>query len=306
MRHVRNLFDLNAEEIRHILEEAERLKAAHKRRLSLPTLAGRVIALLFEKKSLRTRVSFETAIAHLGGRAIFLSQDEIGFGSRECIPDMARTLSEYVDGAILRTFSHASVEEFARYAKFPVINGLSDLYHPCQALADILTLKELFTEIEGLTLTYIGDGNNVARSLAIGCGMLGIRLVVACPSGYDFDQPFLDVLKTRLPEHKLVVTQNPIEAVREADVIYTDVWTSMGQEAEREQRVKRFAPFQVNAKLLANAPQHAKIMHCLPAHRGEEITEDVFESDRSVVFQQAGNRMHAQKALLFWLYDGAS
>ncbi|MGF1581874.1 MAG: ornithine carbamoyltransferase [Gemmataceae bacterium] len=305
MRHVRNLFDLSAEEILHLLEEADRLKAAYKRRVSIPTLAGRVIAIMFEKKSLRTRVSFEAAITHLGGRSIFLSNDEVGFGSRESIPDMARTLGEYVDGAILRTFSQSSIDEFARYAKFPVINGLSDLYHPCQALADFLTVKELYGELVGRTIAYIGDGNNVARSLAIGCGMLGIRMVIASPSGYSFDQSFLSSLETKLPQHKLTVTQNPAEAVREADVIYTDVWTSMGQEAERDQRLKQFAPFQVNAQLLANAPKHAKVMHCLPAHRGEEITEDVLEGERSVVFQQAGNRMHAQKALLFWLFDGA-
>jgi ornithine carbamoyltransferase len=202
---------------------------------------------------------------------------------------------------VLRVFSHRTLEEFAAHARVPVVNGLSDAAHPCQVLGDLLTLYELFGSVKGKTLAFIGDGNNVARSLALGCGKLGVRFVLAAPEGYGFDAAFQQTFRRYAPQGDLVQEKSPDEAVRAADVIYTDVWTSMGQEAEREQRLKRFAGFQVNAALLAKAPAHAKLMHCLPAHRGEEVSADVIDGDRSVVFQEAGNRMHAQKALLTWL-----
>jgi ornithine carbamoyltransferase len=304
VRHFLTLFDLSPEEVAHLLEQAARLKAAHRRGRRAPTLLGRVLGLVFEKPSLRTRVSFETAMAQLGGASVFLSGKEAGLGSRETVPDFARTLSQYVDAVVLRTFSQATVETFAAHSACPVINGLSDYYHPCQALADLFTMQEVFGDLDGRTLVFVGDGNNVARSLAVCCGALGVRFVLAAPEGYGFDEAFVTTYRERLPDADFVLNGEPARAVRSADVIYTDVWTSMGQEAEREQRLNRFAGYQVNGGLLAEAPAHARVMHCLPAHRGEEITSEVLDSDRSVVFQQAGNRMHVQKALLQWLLGG--
>jgi ornithine carbamoyltransferase len=217
------------------------------------------------------------------------------------VPDFARTVSQYVDGIVLRTFSHDTVEAFASHAACPVINGLSNYYHPCQALADLFTVREVLGTVAGRTLVFVGDGNNVARSVAIGCGKLGARFILAAPDGYGFDEPFLETYRRYVPQGELLQNGRPEHAVANADVIYTDVWTSMGQETEREQRLGQFAGFQVNEALLALAPSHARIMHCLPAHRGEEVTSAVLDGDRSVVFQQAANRMHAQKALLQWL-----
>jgi ornithine carbamoyltransferase len=298
MRHFLDLLNLSADDIRSLLQEAVELKLKLRRGERPPLLLGRVLGLIFEKPSLRTRVSFQTAMAQLGGSSVFLAGSEAGLGSRESVPDFARTLSEYVDAVVLRTFSHHTVETFAQYAGCPVINGLSDYYHPCQALGDLLTMQELFGEVAGRTLVFVGDGNNVARSLAIGCGKLGVRFILAAPAGYGFDEPFLQTLRQRVPGGEVLLNGEPTHAVGEADVIYTDVWTSMGQEAEREQRLRRFAAYQVNEALLAQAPEHARVMHCLPAHRGEEASSGVLDGERSIIFQQAGNRMHAQKALL--------
>jgi ornithine carbamoyltransferase len=304
MRHFLDLLDVTAEDIRHLFSQAARLKTAWKRGDRTALLLGRVLGLIFEKPSLRTRVSFQTAMAQLGGASVFLAGNEVGLGSRESIPDFARVMSQYVDLVVLRTFSHATVADFAAHSTCSVINGLSDYHHPCQALADLFTLQEVFGNVAGRTLVFVGDGNNVARSLAICCGKLGVRFVLATPDGYGFDAPFLDTYRHLVPRADFAQIQDPGEAVQAADVIYTDVWTSMGQEAEREQRRKDFAAYQVNAALLDRAPTQARVMHCLPAHRGEEITSDVLDGDRSVVFQQAGNRMHAQKALLVWLLNG--
>jgi len=301
MRHFLSVFDLNPDELTHLLQETARLKAAHQRGERKPALLGHVLGLVFEKPSLRTRGSFEAAMAQLGGASIFLPSSEVGFGSRESVPDFARAMSQYVDAVVLRTFRHQTVESFAAHSACPVINGLSDQAHPCQALADLVTLEELFGNVKGKTVVFVGDGNNVARSLAIGCGMLGVRFVLAAPEGYGFEEPFLRTYRQRLPQAELVLTSDPVRAVRSADVLYTDVWTSMGQEAEREERLQHFAGYQVNAALLSQAPPHARVLHCLPAHRGEEITDEVLDGARSSVFQQAGNRMHAQKALLQWL-----
>jgi ornithine carbamoyltransferase len=301
MRNFLTLLELSTDELRRLLADAAHLKAAHARHEATPALLGRVLGLVFEKPSLRTRVSFQAAIAQLGGASVFMSGQEVGLGSRESVADVARTISQYVDAVVLRTFQHETVEAFAAHAACPVINGLSNYYHPCQALADLFTMQEVFGEVAGRTLVFVGDGNNVARSVAIACGKLGVRFVLAAPEGYHFDEPFVQTYRRALPAAELTQNGDPSHAVYDADVIYTDVWTSMGQEAERDNRVRDFAGFQVNAKLMALAPKHARLMHCLPAHRGEEVTSDVLDGSQSVVFQQAGNRMHAQKALLQWL-----
>jgi ornithine carbamoyltransferase len=301
MRHFLDLLDLTPDEVRYLLTKTAQLKTAHRRGERKPALLGRVLGLVFEKPSLRTRVSFQTAIAQLGGASVFMTGHEAGLGSRESVPDFARVMSQYVDAVVLRTYSHATVEAFAANSGCPVINGLSDYYHPCQALADLFTLQETFGETAGRTLVFVGDGNNVARSLAICCAKLGVRFVLAAPEGYGFDSGFLDLYARACAEGHLVLNGRPDHAVREADMIYTDVWTSMGQEAERERRLHNFEGYQVNQELLALAPAHARVMHCLPAHRGEEVTSEVLDSDRSIILQQAANRLHAQKALLLWL-----
>jgi ornithine carbamoyltransferase len=301
MRHFLSLFDVTPAEINGLLDRAAELKAARQRGEYQPLLAGKVLGLIVEKPSLRTRVSFETAMAQLGGASIFQSGPDASLGQRESIPDFARTISQYVDAVVLRTFRHRTIEEFASHATVPVINGLSDTAHPCQALGDLLTVRELFGDIKGRTVVFVGDGNNVAKSLAIGCGKLGARFILAGPTDYHFDPTFLKTFRKRLPRAELLVNGDPRAAVRTADVIYTDVWTSMGQEQERDLRHQNFAAYQVNPELLALAPQQARLMHCLPAHRGEEVTDEVVDGPQSVVFQQAGNRLHAQKALLVWL-----
>jgi ornithine carbamoyltransferase len=300
MRHLLDLPDLSADEIRYLLNDAAHMKAELAAGRRAPVLAGRVLGMIFEKPSLRTRVSFETGMAQMGGTTVFLPSQETGMGTRESLPDFARTMSQYVDAVVLRVFKHQTVETFARYGSCPVINGLSDAAHPCQALGDLLTLQEYFPELTGRTLAFVGDGNNVARSLAVACGLLGVRFVLAAPKGYGFDDTFLQSFHQRF-NGALSQNGDPGKAVAMADVVYTDVWTSMGQEAEREERRKRFAPYQVNAELLKRAPAHARVMHCLPANREEEVTSEVLDSERSIVFQQAANRMHAQKALLKWL-----
>ncbi len=302
MRHLIDLLDLTPDEINHLLDEAASLKAARQRGEHTPVLAGRVLGMIFEKPSLRTRVSFETAIAQLGGASVFLGGKEVGLGSRESIPDFARVMSQYVDGVVLRVYKHATVEEFARYSSCPVVNGLSDYAHPCQTLGDLLTVRELFGAVAGRMIVFVGDGNNVARSLAIGCGKVGAKFILSAPDGYGFDAPFLKEYRAKVGGEPLVIGDVGA-AVVAADVIYTDVWTSMGQEEESEIRKRCFAPYQVNEALLALAPPTAKIMHCLPAHRGEEVTDAVLDGAQSVVFQQAGNRLHAQKALLKWLME---
>jgi ornithine carbamoyltransferase len=259
---------------------------------------------VFEKPSLRTRASFQAAMAQLGGSSVFMTGHEAGLGSRESVPDFARVMSQYADAIVLRTYSHRTVEEFAGHSSCPVINGLSDYHHPCQALADLFTLQEVFGDVAERTLVFVGDGNNVARSLAICCGKLGVNFILAAPEGYGFDEPFLQSYAQRLPEGKLLQNGTPDHAVSNADIIYTDVWTSMGQEAERDRRQSSFAAYQVNQSLLALAPAHARIMHCLPAHRGEEVAAEVIDGPQSVVWDEAENRLHTQKALLEFLVLG--
>jgi ornithine carbamoyltransferase len=299
IRHFLRLIDIQPAELKHLLSEAARLEADVRKGLRPPLLAGKSLGMIFEKPSLRTRVSFEAGMAQLGGNSIFLGDGAMG--QRESIADFARTLSGYVDAVVLRTFLHTTIEEFAKHSRVPVINGLSDLYHPCQALGDLLTIQNVFGTLEGKTLVFVGDGNNVARSLAVGCGAFGMRFILAAPDGYGFDAEFLSEYARAMPKAELLVNGSPYHAVAKADIIYTDVWTSMGQEAERQERRRKFTPFQVNAALMERAPTHARVMHCLPAVRGEEVSADVIDGDRSIVFQQAENRMHAQKALMVWL-----
>jgi len=301
MRHLITLFDLTRDEIVALCDATGAIKREHglgRRRLSLE---GKVLALVFEKPSLRTRVSFQTAMAQLGGASIYLSGSEAGLGTRESVPDFARVLSAYADAIVLRTFAHHTVETFRTFSSCPVINGLSDYHHPCQALADLFTVREALGTWEGKALVFVGDGNNVARSLAIGCAHVGMRFILATPPGYRFDEPFRRAFRKAFPGIALEETDDPMAAVSQADVIYTDVWASMGQESEREQRARVFQSYQVNEKLLERAPAHAVVMHCLPAHRGEEISSAVLDSPRCIAFQQAANRLHLQKALLEWL-----
>ncbi len=300
MRNLLTVSDLQSGEIERIFAITQDLKTKYEQGLREALLPGRVMGMLFEKPSLRTRVSFEAGMINLGGSALFLG-DEVGFGSRESVADFGRVLSQYVDIVVVRAFRHRTAVDLARYCTCSVINGLTDFAHPCQALADLYTLKELTGGLKGHTLAYVGDGNNVAHSLAEGCGKMGMRFVVASPPGYEFKASFLKHVEKEVPELDLHVTKDPSEAVREASAVYTDVWTSMGQEKESSKRRQDFAAYQVNADLLAKAPDGAYFMHCLPAHRGEEVTDEVIDGPQSIVVQQAANRLHVQKGILAWM-----
>jgi len=301
MRHLITLADLKSAEVERIFAITEDLKTKCEQGLREPLLPGRVMALLFEKPSLRTRVSFEAAMAHLGGNSLFLGEDVGWNNGREAISDFARVLSEYCDVIVMRTRSHQRVTDVAQYATCSVINGLTDADHPCQALADVYTLRETFGKLKGLKVTFVGDGNNVARALARCCGKVGMKFHLAAPQGYEFSQAFLDDLKADVPQLDLTMSADPREAVRNAQCIYTDVWTSMGQEAEMEHRRRAFSDYQVNAKLMALAPKDAVFLHCLPARRGEEVTDEVIDSKQSLVVREAANRMHVQKGVLAWI-----
>jgi ornithine carbamoyltransferase len=300
MRHVLTLFDLSAAEIERIFSIAEELKAKLAQGVREPLLAGRVMALLFDKPSLRTRVSFEACMTHLGGATQFLGA-EVGWGRRESIADFAGVLGQYVDVIVCRTNVHKRVEELARYSACPVINGLTDQDHPCQALADLFTLREICGELRGRTLAYVGDANNVARSLAAACAKLGVHFTIASPDGYQLDDDFVAAVGKDSPGCRITRTGDPDAAVKEADAVYTDVWTSMGQESEQARRRTAFAAYQVNGALMGKAPKDAIFLHCLPACRGEEVTDEVIDGPQSRVLQQAANRLHAQKGLLAWL-----
>lgn len=300
MRHLLSMTDLKPAEIEKIFAISEDLKTKYQQGLREPILPGRVLAMIFEKPSLRTRVSFESAMINLGGNSLFLGEDT-GWGNRESLADFGRILGEYVDVLVIRSHDHKTVEVVRNHCARPVINGLTDYEHPCQVLADLYTLKEHVGRLRGHTLAYIGDGNNVARSLALGCGKLGVKFVMATPKGYRFDADFEKVLRSDVPDLEMTVTDDPAAAVANATAIYTDVWTSMGQEKEGEQRKRDFAAYQINEKLMAKAPAGAYFMHCLPAHRGEEVTNGVIDGPQSIVVQQAGNRMHVQKGILAWL-----
>ena len=300
MRHLLTLLDVSAAEIQRIFSLTEDLKTKFVEGRREALLPGRVLALLFEKQSLRTRVSFEAGMIHLGGSSLMLG-DDAGFGKRESLADFSRVLTEMVDVVVIRSKKHSTVVEFAKHAACSVINGLTDLAHPCQALADLYTLREQFGKLEGLRLAWVGDGNNVARSLAEACGHLGVKFSVCTPPGYELDSEFVKATKRKLPSLEITTTHDPKSAVRDAAAVYTDVWASMGQEAESEKRKRDFADYQVNAKLMSNAPKDAIFLHCLPAHRGEEVTDEVIDSPNSMVVVQAANRMHVQKGILVWL-----
>jgi len=290
--------DLTPAEILTLLKSAAELKKS-KNRIS-QQLKGKVVALIFQKPSNRTRVSFEVGVYQLGGRCIYMNPGEINLGKRETAADVARTLSRYVDAIVARTFRQEDVDDLAKYASIPVINGLSDLYHPCQALADILTIQEKFKKFKNVTVAYVGDGNNVCHSLMVGCAKVGVNVNIATPVGYEPNSEVTATAQVAAQKSgsRIMITQSPKEAVKNTQVIYTDVWTSMGQEEEAEKRRQVFPPYQVNADLLAHAASHAIVMHCLPAHRGEEITDEVADGSQSRLFPQAENRLHAQKGIL--------
>jgi len=306
MKHFLSIADLSPEEISHILELSASLKEEWRKGGNKPILAGKTLGMIFQKPSLRTRVSFEMAMRHLGGHAIYLSPDEVQLGKRESVADVARVLSRYVDAIMARVFAHKDLEELARYSRVPVINGLSDYSHPCQAVGDIFTIWEKRGTIKGLKLAFVGDGNNVCNSLLFITSKLGMDMAVASPKGYE---PHPEVVRKAMEfasqsGSRITITNDPAEAVRDADVIYTDVWTSMGQEAEAEERAKVFPPYQVNLALVAKAKPEVMVMHCLPAHRGQEITDEVADGPNSVIFDQAENRLHAQKGILAYLLAG--
>ncbi|MDR7439233.1 MAG: ornithine carbamoyltransferase [Armatimonadota bacterium] len=304
-RHLLSMEDLSREEILEILDMASELKREQHVRRPHRILPGRTLALIFEKPSLRTRVTFEVAMRQLGGDTVYLTQQDIGLGVRETVADVARNLSRWIDGIAARVFAHRTVEALAQAAEVPVINALSDREHPCQALADLLTIREKLGTFQGAVVAWVGDGNNVCHSLLLGAAKVGLSLHVATPEGYEPDQAILEAARQHAARTgaRLLLTHQPEEAVRGAQVVYTDVWTSMGQEAEQEKRRRAFAGFQVNQALLAHSPE-ALVMHCLPAHRGEEITGEVLDGPRSVVLDQAENRLHAQKALLALVLGG--
>ena len=298
MRHLLSINDLSREDALFLLAEAVRLKQKLRVNPALQreTLRGQTLAMIFEKPSLRTRVSFDVGMNQLGGHSIYLAPADIGLGSRESIPDVARVLGRMCDGIMARVFKHETVVELAQWANVPVINGLCDIEHPCQALADLLTLHEC-KGLEGRKIAYVGDGNNVCNSLMLLCSKLGVEFAVATPEGYAPDEKFVERARQ---DGKVSVTNDAVEAVQNADAVYADVWTSMGQE-ESARRLEVFPPYQINEELMSHAKPDAIVLHCLPAHRGEEITERVLESPQSRVWEQAENRLHAQKAVLSWL-----
>lgn len=300
MKHFLDLASCSTEELDNLLETALLLKREWRNGGNQPVLRDKTLGMIFQKPSLRTRVSFEMAMKHLGGGAIMLGPQEIGLGKRESVPDVARVLSSYVDGIMARVFDHAHVVELARFSRVPVINGLSDSYHPCQALADIMTIREHFGRLDGLRLAFVGDGNNVAASVALVCAHFGVAFSIATPEGYEMKSSIREQAYDLAERNgsSLEMHTRPQQAVADADVIYTDTWVSMGQEAEAQERIGEFAGFQVNRDLLRFAKDETIVMHCLPAHRGEEITDDVMDGSQSKIFEQAENRMHAQKAVL--------
>lgn len=308
MNHFISIADVSRAELDHVFEVAFELRAQRRAgRANDPVLAHKTLAMIFEKPSLRTRVSFEQAMNELGGRAIVLGQ-EVGLGQRESVADVTRVLEGMVHGIAARVFEHEKLVEMSQLASVPIINMLSDFSHPCQALADLMTMMDEFApeahDLAGRTLAFVGDGNNVARSLAVICGKLGLNFVLASPPGYQLEQAFVDRIMAQVPSVNFELTNDPQAAVRYADAIYADTFVSMGQEQEKKTRLQAFADYQINDELLAQAPDHAIVLHCLPAYRGIEITDDVMDGPRSRVFPQAHNRLHAQKGLLAVLMGG--
>jgi ornithine carbamoyltransferase len=300
VRHFLNLTDYSPDEIRRLLQLAQRLKKEWSSGGNKPILKGKTLGMVFQKPSLRTRVSFDMGMRHLGGDALYISPSEVGLGQRESAADVSRVLSRYVDGIMARVFAHAHVLELARYSRVPVINGLSDDVHPCQAMADMLTLIEHFTEVRGRKLAFIGDGNNTAVSLMQICAKTGVDFAIASPQGYTLPETAVAAARkdAQASGSQIVLLTEPAQAAADADVLYTDAWVSMGQEEETARREKAFAGYQINAALMRAAKPHAVVLHCLPAHRGKEITDEIMDGPRSLVFEEAENRLHAQKAVL--------
>ncbi|WLD10029.1 ornithine carbamoyltransferase [Planctellipticum variicoloris] len=303
MRHLNSLLELRREDVDAIFSLARVLKVGLENGQRPPLLAGRVLTQVFEKPSLRTRVSFEAAMMQLGGSSIFLPAKDAGLGGREAIRDVARVLGGYSDVIVLRTFSQQLIDDFVAFSGTSVINGLSDLRHPCQALTDLFTMQEAFGEIRGRKFVFVGDGNNVAASLATACAMLEVPMTVCTPNDYRLPDDFLVKLRLRCPKAEIEQTSDLKDALKDASIVYTDVWTSMGQEAEDGERQQVLGPFQVNAQVMRLAPRTARFMHCLPAKRGREVTDEVIDGPQSIVFQQADNRMHLAKGLFCWVLE---
>ena len=301
MKHLLKLGDLSAKEINQILNLADQLKYEKKNNIKHHLLKGKTLGLIFSKSSTRTRVSFEVGMYDLGGTALFLSSRDLQIGRGEPVEDTARVLSRYLDGIMIRTFAQQEVEDLAKYGSIPIINGLTDYCHPCQVLADLMTIREHRGAISGNKLCYIGDGNNMTNSLIVGGIKMGMRVSVACPKGYE---PDADIMKWAAENGDFEFTDDVLAAAKDADVLYTDVWASMGQEAEAEERKKIFKGYQINNDVMAVAKSDAMVLHCLPAHREEEITSEVFEAHANEIFDQAENRLHAQKAVLVKCFEG--
>ena len=295
MKHLLKLMDLSEKEIVEILNLADQLKYEKKNGIEHHLLKGKTLGLIFSKSSTRTRVSFEVGMYDLGGNALFLSSRDLQIGRGEPVQDTARVLSRYLDGIMIRTFAQSEVEDLAKYGSIPIINGLTDYCHPCQVLADLMTIREHKGTLAGRKMCYIGDGNNMTNSIIVGCIKMGMEVSVACPKGYE---PDADIMAWAKENGKFTCTDDVLEAAKDADVLYTDVWASMGQEAEAEERKKIFKGYQINSDVMGVAKSDAMVMHCLPAHRGEEITEDVLEAHADEIFDEAENRLHAQKAVL--------
>ena len=307
MKHFLAVSDLSSGEVQDLLDVAIKLKEEYFKKGNPPYFKGKVLGMIFQKPSLRTRVSFDMAMRHMGGDALYLSPNEIGLGKRESIADIARVLSGYLQALMARTFDHAHVLELAKWSAIPVVNGLSDYNHPCQGIGDALTIQEKFGPAKGLTVAYVGDGNNVAVSLMHVCAKLGWNFTIANPEAYDIHPKAVDIAQEIVKETGSTLTflRDPHEAVKGAQVIYTDTWTSMGQEEESARREKVFPPYQVNAQLVGEADKDVIVMHCLPAHRNHELTDEVADGPHSVIFPQAHNRLHAQKAILARLFGVA-
>ncbi len=300
MKHLLSLNDLTTDEIHDLLKLAITLKDENKKGVKHHLLEGKTLGMIFSKSSTRTRVSFEVGMYQLGGSALFLSSNDIQIGRGECIYDTANVLSRYLDGIMIRTFKQSDVDDLAKFGTIPIINGLTDEMHPCQILADLQTIYEHKGKLEGLKLAYIGDGNNIAHSLLHGCAKVGMNIAIASPKGYECDDKYVNEAKAaaKLTGSEILITQDPVEAIANADVVYGDTWISMGQEDQKAEKLKIFMPYQINSELFAKAHADAIFLHCLPAYRGYEVTEDVIDGKQSVIFDEAENRLHAQKAVL--------
>ncbi len=306
MKHLENLQSLSPGDLLEILRVSSALKKMTQQGKRPSLLSNYCLSQLFEKPSLRTRLSFDVAMTQLGGTSLFFTAADVGLNGRESLADVARVITRFTDVLVIRAFSQNLITEFSRYASCPVINGLSDLSHPCQAIADLLTIQEQFGSVKGKTIAFVGDGNNVARSLATASAMLDVKYILSATEGYEFSDDYLKKTRKNFPKFDLQSIRDPKEAVKTADIIYTDVWASMGQESEAAQRQKDFAGHQVNGDLMKHAPAHARFMHCLPARRGMEVTDEVMDGKSSIAFDQAENRMHSAKGIILWLLDKSS